>query len=188
MKTIRNAVLIGVVAVLVVGLVAFALPALEVQAQGTTPTTPAPKGPAAPQANGAVAIARLEKIYQAEQKALERQGTNLSNADRLITRAENIVQRLKARGLDTSKLEAALKDFQADLAQAKTYHDQAAGILSTHAGFDDQGKVTDRQQAHKTVLEAGKALRDAHRAIFDGRTAVQDAIQDLQLQLPEKTK
>ena len=134
------------------------LPSFLITPAGSTPATPAPANPAAPQANGAVAIARLERLYKVEQGVLERQATVLSNAERLISRAENIVQRLKARGLDTSKLEAALKDLKADLAQAQTDHDQAAGILATHAGFDAQGKVTDRQLARQTVVDAGKAI------------------------------
>ena len=76
MKTIRNSMLIGLALVLVIAFAALALPALEVQAQAPTPATPAPANPAAPQANGAVAIARLERLYKVEQGVLERQAVD----------------------------------------------------------------------------------------------------------------
>ena len=146
-----------ILAGMLAGALALAFPG-AVQAQGTNP--PVPTDDAERQARQ---VERLERAYQRELKALEAQADRLGEAE---ARAEEFAGRiadLKSKGKDTSALEEALADFKDVLKEARTTHDEAAGILKTHAGFDAQGKVTDIEQARETVREAEKLLREARR-------------------------
>ncbi len=140
------------------GLVFSASPAVQaVQAAGPAQETPPP--PARP----AASPERLERLYQNELKALDAQAAHLERTDEIIARAQAKIDELAAKGLDISALQEALGDYQDAVADAQGYHDKAASILSAHAGFDANGKVTDAAQARVTVQEAGRALRDARQ-------------------------
>ena len=159
-----------VLAGMLAGALALVIPG-AVQAQGTNPPVP-PAG----QNQQANQTQRLEKAYQRELKALDAQAKNLTTADDRVAKFAQRIADLKSKGKDTSALEAALADFKDVLKGAHTTHDKAAGILNTHAGFNDQGKVTDIQQARNTVQEADKLLREVHR---DLRPAVRDLVRAL---------
>ncbi len=146
-----------VVAGMLASALALAFPSAA-HAQGTNPPVP----PTAEEQQ-ARQIKRLEIAYQRELKLLEAQADRLDGADE---RAEDFAGRiadLKSEGKDTSALEEALADFKDVLKEARTTHDQAAAVLKTHAGFDDQGKVTEIEKARETIREAEKLLREAHR-------------------------
>jgi len=159
MNTIRKSIITALVAVLVIGVVIFALPLGTAAAQTQDPATPqAPAGKAA-------RIALLEKAYQAEQKALDTQAKNLDRADKLSARIQTLIDTAKGKGLDTSKLQTALAAFNAKVSDAKTLHAKAADILAAHAGFDASGKVTDPAQARKTLTSAHQSLKDARQSL-----------------------
>lgn len=127
-------------------------------AQGTNPPVPP-----ATEEQQARQSKRLERAYQRALKMLEAQADRLEAAGE---RAENFAGRiadLKSEGKDTSALEKALANFKDVLKEARATHEQAAAVLKTHAGFDDQGKVTEIEKARETVREAEKLLREAHR-------------------------
>jgi hypothetical protein len=170
MNTIRKPFVIGLLVVFVLGLVGMAFAATPVFAQtDNPPTTPSPLSPAGPGVAGPQAAVRLEKLYQTELKTVERQAAVLEKGNQLVIKAEKFIADLQAKGVDTSKIEAALKTFQGLLADASASHTKAAELLKTHAGFDPEGKVTDRVQAARTVKEAGQALKETRRTIAEGR-------------------
>lgn len=162
-----NPVLFSVLAVgaLVFGSVWLAPAAPAFADSGTPPAV-------TPGARAANAEARLQKAYQQEQKALTQQTDNLTKANAAAAKAQTWIDTEKAKGVDTSAVEAALAAFKAKIATAQTSHDTAANILSTHAGFDGGGKVTDAAQAQQTVTSA-------HQALSDARTVLVGAGQDL---------
>jgi hypothetical protein len=55
-------------------------------------------------------------------------------------------------------------------------HDQAASLLANPAGFDANGKVTDRKTALETLRQAGEALRRAHLGITEASLDLRDAV------------
>jgi DNA repair exonuclease SbcCD ATPase subunit len=147
---------------------AFALlPASTVYADEGTP--PAPDGKRAE---------RLEKALQREQEWLDIQQNNLDRANELAEKVQARIDELKAEGKDTSALEAALATYRAEIADALASHNTAAGILSAHTGFDENGHVTDPEQARQTVLDARESLQDARlalrNALLDLRIAIRD--------------
>lgn len=104
----------------------------------------------------------LETLYQREQNWLSVQTLTLTNANSIALNTQNWISALQGQGKDTTTLEAALAAFISAVATAQINHDTAAGILSTHAGFDANGTVTDRAQAAATARQAHQALQTAH--------------------------
>jgi hypothetical protein len=140
--------------------------------------TGTPPAPATPRAPNAGAITRLQAAYAQEQKALGQQADNLSKANDAAAKAQAWIDTAKAKGVDTSAVEAALAAFKDAIAKAQSAHDTAAGILSTHAGFDGSGKVTDVDQARQTVTGAHQALSDARGALAGAAKNFQAALKD----------
>jgi hypothetical protein len=177
MKTLQKSILIAIVAVLVIGAGVFALPAVTAAAQSPTPAAPQPQ-PLQPNTS-ANRIARLEKIYQTEQNTLERQSKWSDAADKVVARVQAFIANLKAKGIDPTRLEAALANFQTKLSDARAFHATAAGILSTHAGFDANGKVISIAQATDTVKSAHQALSDARSTMSGTIKAIQQVVKDI---------
>jgi hypothetical protein len=158
---------IGVFVVVLGGVLTFAFPSQAVFAQaGNPPQTADVKAPA------------LEKAFAREQTWLQKQADHLTKADGLANKVAARIAALKQKGIDTSSLEAALAAFQGQVAKAKLQHDAAALILGTHAGFDANSKVTDRDAARNTVKAAGEDLRSAHKILADARKDLVKALRD----------
>ena len=95
----------------------------------------------------------LEKAFQYEQQWLSRQQERLSRAGEFAAKVQAFIDEQKAKGKDTAALEAALVAFNQQVAAAQGEHDNAASILSAHAGFDENGQVTNREAARETVKQ-----------------------------------
>ena len=119
---------------------------------------------------------RLEKLLQRERDALEKQQERLDRTDENITKVENLIEEAKNRGLDTSALEAALATYQERLPAVQEHHDKAASLLANPAGFDANGKVTDRKAAIQTLRSAGEELRRAHLKISEATLDLRAAV------------
>jgi hypothetical protein len=122
--------------------------------------------------------ARLERCLRLEQEWLARQQDRLDHTDEVAARVQEFIDQAQAEGKDTSALEAALAAFQSQVATAQSQHDAAADILSEHAGYDDDGKVTDPELARETCRSAGQALRDARRTLNQAGHDLRRAIRD----------
>ncbi len=158
------------IAALIVALGLTALPAASASAadlnNGTTPPAERP-GPAA----------LLETIWAREQTAYARQGQRLDRADEFTTKVQTLIDRATAKGYDASAVQAALDAFVAVIPAAQAAHDSASGIIASHAGFDENGKMTDRAQAIETVKAVGQALKDTRSAMDGTGKALLKAIQ-----------
>lgn len=119
---------------------------------------------------------RLAWLYQKELKLLDRQQERLENTAQVAGKVEEMISKAREKGLDVSALEAALQDYQAGVAEAQMEHNEAAEILETHAGFDENGNVTDIQAAKETVREAHKHLMQAHRTLEQNARQLRMAI------------
>ncbi|HTX80038.1 MAG TPA: hypothetical protein VMC62_10230 [Longilinea sp.] len=116
--------------------------------------------------------AALQNAYQREQTALATQANHLTMANNTIGRVQDIITRGNTNGLDTSSLQSALSSFQASLATAQTDHNNAAGVLSSHNGFDGSGNVTDATAALQTVTTAAQDLSAAATTLANASTAL----------------
>lgn len=146
---------------------------------GVAPTLAAGDGAPPPQEGaGERGAPRLEFAYLRLQHAAEDQALHLDHAREVADFVQEWIDTLSEQGEDVSELQAALDTFEAALAESEGYNEEARAILDTHAGFDDDGKVTDREQAGETLREAGRALREARRALKDGAIKLRRAIRD----------
>ena len=161
---------ISLLAAFILGMVALAFPGGTVAAQAPTPPVKDP------QAQLARINARLEKLFQAEQKMLDKQAENLDKLDKLTTRVADLIAKAKANGKNTSALEAAMAAFKSKEADARTKHLKAAELIKAHAGFDANGKVTDRAQARDTVKNGHDLLREARQTIVEAAKDFREAV------------
>jgi TolA-binding protein len=162
---------ISLVAVLIVGVAAFAIPGGSAAAQ-----SPTPQPNSVPQARINLLNARLERMLRAEQATLERMTRHFDRLDRFITRVDTLIEKAKANGKDVSALEAALSDFQAKEGDARVVFNAASSLLAAHAGFDANGKVTDRAKARTTLDDAHAKFQDIRAIILDAARNLHDAL------------
>jgi hypothetical protein len=116
---------------------------------------------------------KLEKGFQVSQEWLAKQAANLQKASGDgVQKVQDLIAKAKEQGQDTAALETALAAFQSQLQTAQQAHDAAAQVLTSRAGFDGAGKVTDSAQA-KTTLES------ARQSLQQGRETLSQAVKDL---------
>ncbi len=106
------------------------------------------------------------------------QQTNLDRANGLVTKVQTYIANQKSKGQDTSSLEAALATYQKQLATAQASHTTAANVLAAHAGFDNNGNVTNSDLARQTLTDAHQALADAHIMLVQAGTDLRKALND----------
>ena len=159
-------------AVMAFSALAFVTAPVLAQAPTPTPTRPSAADRAANRSQ------RLENALMRENNWLNTQAYNLMRMGQLATRGQELIDKAKEKEWDVSKIQAALDLFNSQRPTAQASHDTAAGILSTHTGFDASGKVTDADAAQKTVQDARKNLQDAHlmmkKAVTDMRIAIRE--------------
>ena len=160
MKNIfKKTLLLGLVAAL--GLAS--LPTIGVFAAGANDPVSPP--------HGEMTDERLETIWAKQLKLYEK----LGKTEEFIGKSQKLIDRLAEHGKDVSALQAALDAF-ADAAEgAKPIYESAHEIISTHAGFDANGKVTDSEQAKETVRAMGEKMKEIKEAMGGTGKALRDA-------------
>lgn len=143
-----------VLVVLMLGIGLAILPAASASAAGLADET----NPPARQ----VDTSRLEAAYARLNECYTHQTTWMGKAEANIARVQNLINAATARGYDASAVQSALDAFAAAYPNAKAYNEQAAAILAVHAGFDENGTVTDSQPAIETLRSLHTALKTAH--------------------------
>jgi hypothetical protein len=118
----------------------------------------------------------LELSLQREKLILQGQQLRIEFAHQVAGQVQTWIDRLNGQGKDTSDLAAALAAYNSSLDQAQSSWNNANSILTTAAGFDGDGHVTDQEQALKTVQDAGDALRQTHRILADAGRALRRAV------------
>ena len=164
-KTILSTGLLRIFA-LVAALAVASLPFISVSAAGTDDPVMQP--------SGQITNERLERAWARQLRRYER----LGHADEFIARVQRLIDHAKANGKDVSAVQAALDAFAAAVKEAHPIYESMKGIVNSHQGFDNNGKVTDPEKAKETVRAmhdkfqeiktvmngAGKALHDAIKA------------------------
>ncbi len=157
--------------IMILGIGLAALPVVDVYAAGSSEETDPP-------VSTKERTALLERIWARQLAAYERQGKIIDNADTLIDRVQNLIDKATEKSLDASAVQEALDAFEAAIQDARPIHQSANGIVTSHKGFDENGKVTDPEQAKETIKELSQHLRD-FRATMDGTgKALKDAIRE----------
>jgi hypothetical protein len=174
--SIKKYLAAGIIVSLLVGAILLVLPAVTVAAAAPDATVTPATGNQTNQPSNL--NQRLENVYQREQTTLTSQGNILSRLNTITSKAQNVITRLNHRGLDTSSLEQALAAFQGQILTGQTYYNHANTILSTHAGFDNNGMVVDPALARTT-------LQSAHQDFVSFRQTLLAALKNLRQTIKE---
>lgn len=134
-------------------------------ADDTTPPPSAPQSDRKP----------LDQAFKLEQKAHEHQQEMITKAVKDSSKLSELIARAKANGKDVGALEKALADFNTKIGEIRLEYDKTEKLIKEHNGFDNAGKVTDREKAIKTVETIHKGnesvRKELARAIKELRTA-----------------
>ncbi|MCB2214256.1 hypothetical protein KQH50_02555 [bacterium] len=146
------------------GIVMLALPTGTVAAQPQDP----PRGEGRPDREPR----SLEELYGDLIQRYNRVGDRLDDADRPAERLEDRIETLTENGEDADGLQTILDTFQANLAEVQTAYADLGEIVDEHAGFDDDGAVTDESLAVTTLRQIADGLLDVHQLGEDTRFAL----------------
>ncbi|MCK7520583.1 MAG: hypothetical protein MZV64_24265 [Ignavibacteriales bacterium] len=133
------------------------LPLVSVSAAGES-------DPLSPQ--GQVANERLERTWARQLRLYERLGNGFDRADDFTDRVQTLIDR-RQRGRQgclcrASRAGRALRQRSRMRIQCMK---AAKGIVNSHQGFDENGKVTDAEKAKETVQAMGEKLREIKDAM-----------------------
>ena len=172
----RKTISISLLAAFILGLFSAAIPAGSVSAAAPTDETPPP--PAGEEhAPGKLVIARLQRMYRVIHRRSDIQTRSLGRAEKFTKRSEEIIANLKEKGKDVTELENALAGFKIDLARATDAHETSQDILNTHAGFDEDGKVVDVDQARSTIKSAQENIHQCRITLHESTHKLREVIQ-----------
>ncbi len=169
-KLFKKTVLFALVAAL--GLAS--LPFVSVAAQSSTPT-PAPQGQ--------LSNERLGRVWARQLRRYQRMG----RANIFVDRIQMLIDRAKANGKDVSAVQAALDAFKAALKNAQPIYESTKGIVNSHQGFGDSGKVIDPVTAQQTVLAVHAKFQEIRTALNGTGKALRDAIRTFRQANPQPT-
>jgi hypothetical protein len=157
----------GLVILVVVSLVISLIPVAEVQASVSQTQTVSDEGnPPLPETTGR-GINLLEKALRREQMVNENLSTLLEKADKAIIKLEETISKGQATGRDTAALEDALEELKDKVEEGRIDLDRAAGLLERPAGFDNDGRVIDRETALETIKEIHQLQQGIRRLLAD---------------------
>jgi hypothetical protein len=159
-----------ILSVSVAALALAAFPLTNVYAAGNYPD------PSNPPENGKLSNERLERIWARELKIYERLGKVFENGDSVFEKAQRLIDKASAYGKDVSAVQAALDAFMASVKNTRPTYEGLYGIVNSHQGFDDAGKVTDTEKAKATVQEMGAKLKEIRSLMGETGKALREAI------------
>jgi hypothetical protein len=119
------------------------------------------------QANPVTNDVRIEQAWVRTQNAYHRQDKRLDKAIALVDRIQSLIEKANQKGWDTSSLQASLDAFSDAIPDAQSAHASGTAIISSHNGFDINGKITDRGAAITSVKGLVEVLKDT-REIMNG--------------------
>jgi len=119
---------------------------------------------------------RLEQIWARQLQRYERMGSRLEREDEFLDRIQGLIDRAEANGKDASAVQAALDAFEAALQKAHPIYESANGLVNSHQGFDENGKVTDAARAQETVSAMRAKFKEIRDAMDGTGKALHQAI------------
>ncbi|HSA99259.1 MAG TPA: hypothetical protein VLE49_01325 [Anaerolineales bacterium] len=123
---------------------------------------------------------RLERIWARQLRMYERFG----RTDELVAKAQQLIDRAKAKGKDVSAVQTALDAFAAALKKAQPIYESIKGIVNSHQGFDSSGKVTDPVKAQETITAMRGKFKEIKAAMNGTGKALREAIREFRAANP----
>lgn len=170
MKTISNYFKKTALIALVAALALAALPLTNAYASVLVDPTDPPAG------ETQLSRECLERVWARLQHVYERQGKILERAGQMTEKIQKLIDRMNENGKDTTALQVALDGFEEALKHAHPIYESANGVINSHKGFDDDGKVTDPKEAVETIKELRNKLQEIRQIVAEPGKVMREAI------------
>lgn len=151
-------------------MMAFLAVALAVAAFPVTSAYAADETPPAPTDE------KLEAAWAKVLKVYERTGKAFKDTDAHIAKFQGIIDKAAEKGKDVSSLQTALDAYETALLASKPQYDALGQTISTHAGFDMNGKVVDSAQALATLKEVREQMKSIKESMGGTFKALREAL------------
>lgn len=125
---------------------------------------------------GDVTNERLEKVWARQLQMYEKIGKGFDRKDAFIVKVQRLIDKAGENGKDVTAVQAALDAFEQSTKDAHPLYESAKGIISSHQGFDSDGKATDIDKAKETVKSMGEKLKEIKDAMSGTGRALHEAI------------
>lgn len=149
-------------AVLAAALVFAALPVTSAYAADDDPPMPSDE--------------RLERLWARQIRMFERTGNAFEDTDDHIARFQEMIDKADEKGLDTAGLQDALDAYEDALNDSRPDYESLSELIDDHKGFDDEGNVTDSEQAYASVQEVREQAQALKEAMGDSFKTLREAI------------
>jgi uncharacterized protein YoxC len=149
-----------------VALVFAAFPVTSAFAESTSTLTP----------TRGLTIAKLEKVWARQLKIYHRVGKIFTDTDAKIAKAQALIDKAAANGKDVSAVQSALDAFESALKSTRPIYEGIQIVVTSHQGFDVNGKVIDFAQAKSTVKEMGTKLKEVKSSMNGTGKTLIDAL------------
>ena len=133
-----------------------------------------PFGSVSAAGQGQISNERLEKAWARQLRIYALMG----RTDNFVEKAQQLIERASENGKDASALRAALDAFEDALKDAQPMYESAKGIVNSHQGFDQNGKVTDAEKAQETVRAMGEKMKEIRAAMDGTGKSLREALKD----------
>lgn len=130
---------------------------------------------------------RLERVWAREQAVYQRQSSRLANAGTFLGKVQTLIDKANQKGWDTSAVQAALNALSAVIPAVQAAHNPGAALIASHAGFDADGKVSDRTSAIATAQSLAQVIKNTHSAWDGTGKALRQAIKAFREAHPRPT-
>ncbi len=170
MKAIIKVMSVGLLVTLLAGAFLFAFPSSVAHAEGFSD-----EPPTSVEKLGLINH-KLEAAFERQQANLDRQLENIQKMSTLTGKAQERIEGLKANGKDVTDLEEALASFENKIGEINASHLVAVELIADHAGFDDNGQVTNPVTAKTTIQNLHDALKTTRRMMGDSSRALREAL------------
>ena len=150
---------------------ALAVASLPLMSASAAPSTDDP-----PPADREVSAERLEKVWARQLRLYEKLGNGFDRSDNFVEKVQTLIDKAGENGKNVSAIQAALDAFEAAMKDAYPVYENAKGIINSHQGFDNDGKVTDLEKAKETVKSMGEKLKEIKESMGGTGRALHEAI------------
>jgi hypothetical protein len=123
-----------------------------------------------------VSAERLEKVWARQLRMYEKIGKGHDRSDAFIEKVQTLIDKAGENGKDVAAVQAALDAFEKATKDAHPVYESAKGIINSHQGFDNDGKVTDIEKAKETVKSMGEKMKEIKDAMDGTGRALHEAI------------
>lgn len=127
---------------------------------------------------------RLERVWYRQLRAYHQAVARLDTMDILISKVQTLIDKVTAKELDASAVQAALDHFATAVKDARPIINSMHGLVTSHQGFDENGKVIDQGKAVETVTSMSQHLKEARSAMNGTARALRAAIREFRLANP----